>query len=182
MGAPGPPGVTGPQGAQGMAGLMGRAGPQGPIGAQGVQGVRGVDPNQVSVLGIRAALGPTGSVRATQEITSFFSDKRLKEILGPVEKSLEKLEKIRGVYYEENDLAKQIGYNKQGIKQVGFIAQEIQEVLPEVIVPAPFDSNKYGHSISGEKYLTIMYEKVVPLLIQALKEQKDQIEYIKSKL
>jgi hypothetical protein len=161
---------------------MGRAGAAGPTGLTGAQGPRGVDPNRVDVLGIRSALGPQGTVRATQEITSFYSDRRLKDILGPVDKSLEKLEKIRGVYYEENELAKELGYTKQGIKQVGFIAQEVQKVLPEVIVPAPFDSDKYGNSISGEKYLTIMYEKVVPLLIQALKEQKDQIEYIKTKL
>jgi hypothetical protein len=85
------------------------------------------------------------------------------------------------VYYEQNELAKQLGFKKEGERQVGFIAQEVQEVLPEVITNAPFDSNKYGHSVSGENYLTVMYERVVPLLIQALKEQKDQIEYIKSK-
>ena len=132
-------------------------------------------------MGVNTAAGPTGTIRATSDITAGYSDVRLKEILGPVEKSLEKLEKIRGVYYEQNDLAKKLGFGKDNERQVGFIAQEVKEVLPEVIANAPFDSNKYGHSVSGENYLTIMYEKVVPLLIQALKEQKEQIEYIKSK-
>jgi hypothetical protein len=130
---------------------------------------------------VNTAAGTTGTVRATGDITAGYSDMRLKDILGPVEKSLERLERIRGVYYEQNELAKQLGFKKEGERQVGFIAQEVQEVLPEVITNAPFDSNKYGHSVSGENYLTVMYERVVPLLIQALKEQKDQIEYIKSK-
>jgi hypothetical protein len=130
---------------------------------------------------VNTAAGTTGTVRATGDITAGYSDMRLKDILGPVEKSLERLERIRGVYYEQNELAKQLGFKKEGERQVGFIAQEVQEVLPEVITNAPFDSNKYGHSVSGENYLTVMYERVVPLLIQALKEQKDQMEYIKSK-
>ena len=61
-------------------------------------------------------------------------------------------------------------------------AQEVLNALPEAVAPAPFDSDKYGHSISGEKYLTVMYSKIIPLLVQSLKEQKEQIEYIKSKL
>jgi hypothetical protein len=104
----------------------------------------------------------------------------LKDIISTVEEPLEKLDKIRAVYYEQNKFAEQFGYNDYS-RQVGFIAQEVQEVLPEIVKNAPFDSNKYGHSISGENYLTVMYAKVVPLLIEALKKQKEQIEYIKSK-
>jgi hypothetical protein len=85
------------------------------------------------------------------------------------------------VYYNQNELAKKFGYNNDE-RQIGLIAQEINEVLPEVVKIAPFDSNKYGHSISGENYLTVMYQKVVPLLIEALKEQKEQIDRINKML
>ena len=88
---------------------------------------------------------------------------------------------MTGSYYEENELAKHYGSNLSG-KQIGLIAQEVQKAFPEVVRPAPFDSNKYGHSVTGENYLTVLYSKIVPLLIEALKEQKAQIDYLKSKL
>ena len=170
-------------GAQGVAGAQGPQGATGPAGFQGPQGYQGaIGPavTQVAALGVNTAAGPTGEVRATGDITSAFSDSRLKNILGPIENSLWKLDKLRGVYYNTNLLAEKIGYNSD--TQIGLIAQEVKQVLPEVVKLAPFDINKHGHSKSGENYLTIVYSKIVPLLIQALKEQKDQIDYIKSRL
>jgi hypothetical protein len=133
-------------------------------------------------LGINTpASGTTGEIRATGDITAYYSDRRLKENIVDIENSLEKLEKLTGVYYNSNKLAESFGYiNKK--RQVGLIAQEVEEVVPEATTIAPFDANYHGHSLSGEKYLTIRYEKLIPLLIQALKEQKEQLEYIKSKL
>ena len=88
---------------------------------------------------------------------------------------------LNGVYYTKNDLARSFGYEGDE-QEVGLIAQEVEGVLPEVIKPAPFDLDKYGNSKSGENYLTVLYDKVVPLLIEALKEQKAQIDYLNSKL
>jgi hypothetical protein len=105
----------------------------------------------------------------------------LKNIEKLVDEPLSRLEKLRAVYYEQNALARRFGYQSTA-RHVGYLAQEVQDALPEAVAPAPFDSNKYGHSISGENYLTVMYSKIVPLLVQSLKEQKEQIEYIKSKL
>ena len=106
---------------------------------------------------------------------------RLKDISGAVQRPLDRIDRLRGVYYNQNKIAEKYGYTENG-KQIGLIAQEVKEVLPEVVTNAPFDVNKHGHSISGEKYMTVVYERLVPLLIEALKEQKEQIEYIKSKL
>jgi hypothetical protein len=92
------------------------------------------------------------------------------------------LDNITGVYYQQNELAVKLGYPIDESNHVGLIAQEVQKILPEVIRTAPFDADKYNNSKSGEQYLTVIYEKLVPLLIEALKEQKNQIEYIKSKL
>ena len=46
------------------------------------------------------------------------------------------------------------------IREVGLSAQEVQKILPEIVVPAPVD----------ERYLTIYYEKLIPLLVEAIKE------------
>ena len=185
-GSPGPAGFQGPQGGTGTVGSPGPAGfqgPQGGTGPSGFQGAAGGSITQVTSLGVNTpASATTGEIWATNNISAYYSDKRLKNILGNIENALDKLSKINGVYYEQNELAKQFGYDNVGKREIGVIAQEVQKVLPEVIKIAPFDSNKYGHSKSGQEYLTVLYSKIVPLLIQALKEQKDQIDYIKSKL
>jgi hypothetical protein len=121
-------------------------------------------------------------LRASGDITAFFSDERLKNVIGPVDNPLKKIQHFDGVYYQPNDLAVKIAYENDSTRKIGFIAQEIEKVLPEVISIAPFDSNKHGHSISGNNYLTVNYAKVIPLLIEALKEQKKQIDYIRGKL
>jgi len=54
-------------------------------------------------------------------------------------------------------------------------------VLPEAVRPAPFD-HELGKSKSGENFLTVKYEKMVPLLIEAIKEQQTQIESQKSEI
>ena len=72
---------------------------------------------------------------------------------------------IHGYYFYENETAKELGYENDK-RQVGVSAQEIQKILPEVITEAPID----------EKYLTVWYDKLVPLLIQAIKEQQVMIE------
>ena len=68
----------------------------------------------------------------------------------------------------------EFGYNDYN-PQVGVIAQEVQAVLPEVVSLAPFDRDINGNSKSGENYLTVKYEKIVPLLIQAINEQNEAI-------
>jgi hypothetical protein len=120
-------------------------------------------------------------LHASGDITAYYSDSRLKEVSGPISDPLSKISKINGVYYTYNDLAKGLGFNDSR-QRIGFLAQEIQEVLPEIVKPAPFDSNKFGHTISGNKYITVDYARVVPLLIEALKEQKKQIEELKKSL
>jgi hypothetical protein len=175
-GPPGPPGSQGPQGATGSTG------PQGPQGSAGQPGPTGPVVTQVDRLGVGVTAGGTiGEIRAAGDITAYYSDKRLKENIVTIENALEKLNKLNGTYYYSNKLAEQFGYiNKK--RQVGLIAQEVEEVVPEAIAIAPFDTNLHGHSKSGNRYLTVRYEKIVPLLIQALKEQEEQIEYLKSKL
>lgn len=137
---------------------------------------------QINSLGVGAvASGTVGEIRATNDITAFYSDSRLKKDITEIPNALEKLEKIRGVYYVQSDLASTFGFNKTE-RQVGVIAQEVQAVLPEVIKIAPFDMKEDGTSASGNDYLTVQYDRIIPLLVQAIKEQNKRIDALEAKL
>ena len=62
---------------------------------------------------------------------------------------------------------------------VGVYAQDVEKVQPEAVDLAPFDNDGEDNSISGEKYLTVQYEKLVPLLIEAIKQLKEEVEELK---
>ena len=119
------------------------------------------------------------NIQCYQNVIAYFSDKRLKNIEGKIENPLDKIEKLNGVYYTQSEVAESLGYEKNDIKQVGLIAQEVQEVLPEIVSIAPIDKDGNGGSITGENYLTIDYSKVVPLLVECIKELKLEIEELK---
>jgi hypothetical protein len=109
----------------------------------------------------------TGSIRAINNITAYYSDDRLKDKLGNIENALEKVQTLNGFYYQASQLAQDLGYKPT--KEVGLSAQEVQAILPEVVVPAPID----------EKYLTIHYERLIPLLVEAIKELKAEVDALK---
>ena len=63
------------------------------------------------------------------------------------------------------------------------LAQDIQKVLPEAVTLAPFDTNHTtGESLSGENYLTVYYEKLIPLLVEGIKELKSQNDSLQSQI
>ncbi|NDB05537.1 MAG: tail fiber domain-containing protein [Acidimicrobiia bacterium] len=110
------------------------------------------------------SINVAGEIRAANNITAYYSDMRLKRDLGTIEQPLLKLKKLRGFYYEANETAQKLGYRP--IREVGVSAQDVADVLPEIVKPAPID----------EKYLTIHYERLVPLLIEAIKELNLKVE------
>ena len=123
---------------------------------------------QFGSLGVgTAASGTTGEILATNSITSYYSDERLKTKLGNIDNALDKLMTLNGFYYEANETAQLLGYKVK--KEVGVSAQEVQAVMPEVVAPAPID----------EQYLTVHYERLVPLLIEAIKELKAEVDVLK---
>lgn len=125
------------------------------------------------------AVGAAGEIRATNNITAYYSDARLKDFKGKIGDALYKVSQLNGYYYTENEKAEEFGYNNKEL-QVGVSAQEVQAVLPEVVTPAPFDLNENNESKSGENYMTVRYEKLVPLLIEAIKELKAEVEALKA--
>jgi hypothetical protein len=138
---------------------------------------------QFDSLGIgTAASGTTGEIRATNAITSHYSDERLKENIELIPNALEKVLSLRGVKYQPNHIAESYGFKKQN--EVGVIAQDVERVLPEAVKSAPFDIMLFENteiSKSGENYKTVQYEKLVPLLIEAIKELGREIKELKSK-
>ena len=120
-----------------------------------------------------------GNIYSSGTLTQNYSDIRLKDIIGPIDNALEKVMSLTGFIYKDNELANQHGYNYKR-NQAGLSAQDVQKVLPEVISIAPFDLNGDDDgdqkSKSGENYLTINYERMVPLLVNAIKEQQTQIQ------
>ena len=121
-------------------------------------------------------------VRGYYDIIAYASDKRLKHNIQPIENALSKVKSLTGMTYQWNEVGKQYGWEPDTeIREVGVFAQDVQAVLPEAVRPAPFD-HELGKSKSGENFLTVKYEKMVPLLIEAIKEQQTQIESQKSEI
>jgi hypothetical protein len=115
------------------------------------------------------------------DVVANTSDKRLKTNIINIDSPLEKISKINGVYFNWNETAKELTGKDTEQREVGFIAQEVQSILPEIVKQAPFDTIEHtNQSKSGEKYLTIQYEKIVPLLVECIKELKKEIEELKN--
>jgi hypothetical protein len=104
-----------------------------------------------------------GAIFATGNITAYYSDDRLKTKLGGIENALDKVDQLSGFYYEANETAQALGYKPK--REVGVSAQQVQAVMPEVVSPAPID----------QQYLTVNYERLVPLLIEAIKELRAEV-------
>lgn len=109
----------------------------------------------------------SGAITSTGNVTAFFSDDRLKTRHGKIENALDKVQSLDGFYYTPNKVAQALGY--EAIQDIGVSAQSVQAILPEIVVPAPID----------DKYLTVRYEKLVPLLIEAIKELKAEVDELK---
>ena len=178
MGAQGSAGATGAQGAQGRQGSQGRQGATGPstaINATNTTTSSTLYPVMVLTSGSNQTpyvttgkltyVASTGLLSTTD--FSATSDARLKDISGRIQNSLAILQGAQGVRYQWNELAKSIGLEDDS-SHIGVIAQEIQKVLPEVV-----------HDIDG--YLRVSYDRLVPVLIEAIKELDARLTALESK-
>jgi len=109
------------------------------------------------------ALYVSGNIYSTQNITAY-SDARIKENVVTIESALDKVNLMRGVYYNKID-------DPDKTKEIGFIAQEVEEVLPEAVIYAE-DVDQYG----------VKYGNVTALLVEAVKELSDQVKDLKAEL
>jgi hypothetical protein len=109
----------------------------------------------------------TGEIRASSDIIAHYSsDSRLKTEIQIIPDALQKIKSIDGVTFNWNSLAENKDTEK---REAGVIAQQVQKVLPEII------------SVRDNGYLAVAYEKLVPLLIEAIKELSAEVEVLKGK-
>jgi hypothetical protein len=183
-GAPGPVGPTGPQGPTGPTGPTGSTGgtggtgPQGPTGPTGPTGPSGASLSggstdrvaiwaSASTLTFDSNIYRSGSnLYAADFIIA--SDQKLKTNISVLNNALAKVNSIRGVSYEWNDTAKKLGHTDESV-QVGIIAQEIANICPEVV------------KVSPNGYMAVSYDRLVAVLIEAIKELNAKVEKLENK-
>lgn len=117
----------------------------------------------------------SGNLNMIGDVTAYYSDRRLKTDVEPITDAVKKILSLNGITYRPNELAETFGFNT-ATRVVGLFADEVQAVLPEAVKNAPFDAGPDTTSVSGENYKTVQYEKVIPLLVEAIKEQQNQID------
>ncbi len=131
---------------------------------------------QLASLGVGTApSGTAGEIRATNEITAYYSsDKNLKENIVPIDNALSKLRQITGVMFDwtDEEVSRRGGEDDYFVRKhdTGVIAQDVEVVLPEVVATRP------------DGYKAVKYEKMAGLIIQAINELADQVDEIKKKL
>jgi hypothetical protein len=120
-------------------------------------------------------INPTTKLYVNGEITansvSGISDIRFKTNIRPVINALEKVKALRGVYFNWNQIAfpeKEFGAQDE----LGFIAQEVEKIVPEIV----------SKDKTNEEYRSVKYDKLVALLVEAIKEQQKQIDSLTIKV
>jgi len=109
-----------------------------------------------------------GLIRATNDVVAFYSsDRRLKDNLVKLGNPLDKVSQLNG--YEFDWIAKEGIHENEG-HDIGVIAQEVEKVMPEIV------------QTRDNGYKAVKYEKIVPLLIESIKEQQKQIDELKKEV
>jgi hypothetical protein len=116
-----------------------------------------------------------GEIRATNEITAYAaSDARLKENVQLIQDPITLVNQIRGVYFDWTDehIERRGGEDHFFVrkKDIGVIAQEIEAVLPQIV------------ATRDDGYKAVRYEKIVPLLVEAVKVLSAEVEQLKKKI
>jgi len=110
----------------------------------------------------------SGSITATGDVVAYStSDKRHKHNIVLISDALSKVTKLNGVTWEWND---DVDAATKETPKTGLIAQEVQEVLPEVVKER------------GDGFLALDYSKMMGLMVEAIKEQQIQIEKLRMDL
>lgn len=120
----------------------------------------GIGVNESSDLPLSYKLMVSGSIKASGTVIQG-SDSRLKEDIYPIDNALSRIENIDGVYFT---------YKDSGEKSIGVIAQDIQKILPEVV------------SEDNNGYLGVNYSGIVPVLIEAVREQNSIIKDLEDRI
>lgn len=118
---------------------------------------------------VNGGVGIAGAIFAGGEVTAYASDAALKTNVVAIDGALAKVEAIRGVTYDWNEIGQGLGLGTE--PQVGVIAQEIEAVLPQLVVDS-----------AHEGYKTVKYDKLTALLIEAVKELSGKVASLEAQL
>ena len=111
----------------------------------------------------------SGGLTVDGNITAYSSsDQRLKDNIKSIENPLEKVKTIGGYTYTWNELGGKHSSHKSGDTDVGVIAQEVEGIIPEAVADR------------GNGYKAVQYEKLIPLLVECVKEQQTIIEELQN--
>jgi hypothetical protein len=124
-----------------------------------------------------------GNIHASGYIRSAFSDKRLKTVTSNITNALDIIDSLQGFRYVPNEKAIQLGFDYDN--EIGLCAQDVQKVIPEIVKLAPFDTYRKDGNIaskSGEEYLTICYERLSAVFVEAIKELRAENTELKTEL
>ena len=140
----------------------------------------GITANSANVLDgnvfVDGEINATGNITAGGSITEFASDARLKSNIQTIQHASNMIKHLHGYTFTWRDDVP--GLPMHG-GDVGLLAQEVQQLgLDQSVVPAPFDLDHTGRSKSGNEYLTIRYNKLIPLIIEALRETIERLDAI----
>jgi hypothetical protein len=116
------------------------------------------------------------------DIVAGQSDRRLKTSIMNIPNALCKINQLNGIYFNWNECACRLLERNTNKREVGFIAQDINKVLPEAVEYAAFDRTNLCSSMSGQDYLTVKYEKITPLLLEGIKELQCEIKELKCQI
>ena len=138
-------------------------------------GVDNDDDVQFDSLGV--GIGPsgtTGEIRATDNITAYFSsDVALKENISTIDNALEKIKQLNGVMFDwsKEYMDKRGGEDGYFVKKrdTGIVAQDVEKVLPEIV------------RTKQDGFKGVQYDKLAGLIIEAIKELSDKIDTLRSK-
>jgi hypothetical protein len=102
------------------------------------------------------------------------SDKRLKDNVKTIDNAVDKVMKLRGVEFDWN------ATSRKGQHDLGLIAQEVEQVLPELVREKNLCTGEFGGKGNEKEFKTVDYDKIVGVLIEAIKEQQEEIECLKA--
>ena len=124
-----------------------------------------------------------GNIHASGYIRSSFSDNRLKTLTSNITDALDIIDSLQGFHYVPNEKAIQLGFDYDN--EIGLCAQDVQKVIPEIVKLAPFDTYRKDGNIaskSGEEYLTICYERLSAVFVEAIKELRMENTELKTEI
>jgi len=124
-----------------------------------------------------------GNIHASGHVRSAFSDNRLKRLTSNITGPLDIIDSLKGFYYVPNEKALELGFDYDN--EIGLSAQDVQNVIPEIVKLAPFDSYKKDGKVaskSGENYLTICYERLSAVFVEAIKELRIENNELKKEI